>query len=177
MLSAFKLKIMYYKIENKESEVYKKLHEQRTKEQQMELKNIASIIEKTGLNFTQFFGRRGQQNFRRVTFYNGFEFTEPEKVDLKIWKRDKEYTEIFVPNTRTKLGREMQEFLNNGLEGSMYGIINDILGLETLPRFTFPFVEIIGEKIIIMVDDQYDLDDKDIIEITKREFEEARLKY
>lgn len=165
---------MYYKIENKESEVYKKLHEQRTKEEQMELKNTASIIEKTGLNFTNFFGRRGQQNFRRVTSYSGFEFTEPEKVDLKIWKRHKEHTEIFVPNTRTKLGREMQEFLNNGLEGSRYDVINDILGLEDLRRFTFPFVEIVGEKIILYVDDQYDLNDKDIIEITKREFNELR---
>ena len=45
---------MYYKIENKECEVYKKLHEQRTKEEQMELKNTASIIKKTGLNFTNF---------------------------------------------------------------------------------------------------------------------------
>lgn len=165
---------MYYKIENKESEVYKKLHEQRIKEEQMELKNTTSIIEKTGLNFTNFFGRRGQLNFRRVTSYSGFEFTEPEKVDLKIWKRDKEHNEIFVPNTRTKLGREMQEFLNNGLEGSRYDIINDILGLEHLRRFTFPFVEIVGEKIILYVDDQYDLNDKDIIEITKREFNELR---
>lgn len=163
---------MYYKIENKESEVYKKLHEERIKEQQMELNNIASIIEKTGLNFDDYYGRRGQQNFRRVTSYSGFEFTEPEKVDLKIWKRHSKYNEIFVPNTRTKLGREMQEFLNNGLEGSMYNIINKILGLESLRRFTFPFVEIIGEKIILYIDDQYDLKDKEIIEITKREFNE-----
>ena len=99
-------------------------------------------------------------------------FGETEKVDLKVWKRDKEHTEIFVPNTRTKLGREMQEFLNNGLEGSRYDIINDILGLESLRRFTFPFVEIVGKKIILYVDDQYDLNDKDIIEITKREFNE-----
>ena len=69
---------MYYKIENKECEVYKKLHEQRTKEEQMELKNTASIIKKTGLNFTNFFGRIGQQNFRRVTSYSGFVFIETE---------------------------------------------------------------------------------------------------
>ena len=165
---------MYYKIENKECEVYKKLHEQRTKEEQMELKNTASFIKKTGLYFTNFFRIIGQQNFRRVTSYSGFEFIETEKVDLKVWKRDKEHTEIFVPNTRTKLGREMQEFLNNGLEGSRYDIINDILGLESLRRFTFPFVEIVGKKIILYVDDQYDLNDKDIIEITKREFNELR---
>lgn len=168
---------MYYKIENKESEVYKKLHKQRTKEQQMELKNTASVIEKTGLNFKDFYGRKGQQNFNRVTRFSGFEFTEVEKVDLKIWKRHSEYNEIFIPNNRTKLGREMQDFLNNGLEGIWFDVINDILGLESLRRFTFPFVEIVGEKIILYVDDQYDLDDKDIIEITKREFNEHRNNY
>ena len=168
---------MYYKIENKESEVYKKLHKQRTKEQQMELKNTASVIEKTGLNFKDFYGRKGQQNFNRVTSFSGFEFTEVEKVDLKIWKRHSEYNEIFIPNNRTKLGREMQDFLNNGLEGNRFDVINDILGLESLRRFTFPFVEIVGEKIILYLDDQYDLDDKDIIEITKREFNEHRNNY
>ena len=163
---------MYYKIENKECEAYKKLHEQRTKEAQIELKNSASIIEKTGLKFNDFYGRRGQQNLRRVTSYTGFDFLDPEKVDLKVWKIHKEHKEIFVPNTRTKLGREMQEFLNNGLEGSLYHVINDILELESLNRFTFPFIEIIGEKIILYIDDQYDLNNKDIIEITKSEFNE-----
>ena len=165
---------MYYKIENKESDIYKKLHEQRTKEEQIELINTSSIIEKTGLEFNNFYGSTGQQRFNRVTSFRGFEFKEPEKVDLKIWKIHKELCGIFIPNTRTKLGREMQEFLNNGLEVSRFNIINKILGLEDLRQFTFPFVEILGEKIILYIDDQYDLDDKDIIEITKREFNKLR---
>lgn len=165
---------MYYKIENKECEVYKKLHELRIKEEQIELKNVASIIEKTGLNWKNSFGRRGQQNFRRISSFSGFEFTEPEKVDLKIWKRHKEHNEIFVPNTRTKLGREMEEFLNNGLEGSNFNTVLNILQLEDLRRFTFPFVEIVGEKIIIYLDDDHEPKDKNVIEITKREFNELR---
>jgi len=165
---------MYYKIENKECEVYKKLHELRIKEEQIELKNVASIIEKTGLNWENFFGRRGQQNFRRVSSFSGFEFTEPDKVDLKIWKRHKDHNEFFVPNTRTNLGREMQEFLNNGLEGSRFDIVLDILKLEDLSRFTFPFVEIVGEIIIMYLDDDHEPKDENVIEITKREFNDYR---
>lgn len=161
---------MYYKIENKECEVYKQLYEQRIKEQQIEIKNTVSILEKTGLYYVDYFGRSGQQNFRRVSSYTGFEFTEPEKVDLKIWKRHQEHNEIFIPNSRTKLGREMKEFLSNGLEGSNYNIINKILKLKDLSRFVFPFIEIVDELIIIYLDEQHDPKDVNLIEITKAEF-------
>lgn len=40
---------MYYKIENKESKVYKSLHALRTKELKMSDKNLSAIKEKTGL--------------------------------------------------------------------------------------------------------------------------------
>lgn len=165
---------MFYKIENQECDVYKKLHELRRKEEQIELKNIASIIEKTGLKWENSFGRRGQQNFRRVSSFNGFEFTEVEKVDLKTWKRHKEHNEIFVPNTRTKLGREMQEFLSNGLEGSNFNTVIEILKLEDLRRFTFPYIEIAGKTITIYLDDNHEPKDENVIEITKKEFNEYR---
>lgn len=164
---------MYYKIENKESEVYKKLHDLRTKELQIEIKNTASIIEKTGLEFKSYYGRSGQQNFRRVTSYSGFEFTHPDKVCLKTWKRHKEHNEIFVPNTRTKLGREMQEFLNNGLEGSRYDIVIEILKLPELRKFTFPFVEIINDNLIVLaLGEGHEPKDENVIEITSKEFKD-----
>lgn len=162
---------MYYKIENKESKVYKELHALRTKELKIEEENILAIEEKTGLKFKNSFGHHGQQNFRRVTSYIGFEFTEPEKVDLKIWKRHKEHEMIFVPNTRTKLGRDMQEFLNNGLKGSRYDKVFKILKLADLTKFTFPFIEILkNDVIVIYLGDKHEPKNKDIIEITKREF-------
>ena len=43
----------------------------------------------------------------------GFQFLEPENVDLKIWKKDKNNKNCFVPNLRTKAGRKMRDFLNN----------------------------------------------------------------
>ena len=161
---------MYYKIENKECEVYKQLHQMRTEEIQIGKDNEKAIEEKTGLKFDTFLGNPGQQNFRRVTRFSGFEFLEPEKVDLKIWKRDKEHPEIFVPNNRTKLGREMADFLANGLKRSRYDRVWEILNLKSLKRFQFPYVEIVNDVIIISLDDEHEPSDENVIEITKREF-------
>lgn len=163
---------MYYKITNKECEVYKKLHELRTRELEIEEENVLAIKTKTGLDFETFLGDKGQQNFNRVTEYVGFKFTEPEKVDLKIWKIDKDNPDIFVPNTKYKLGREMGEFLRNGLNGSKISKVFDILGITRKPKFTFPYVEIVDDVILLFFDHNHEPNDPNIVEITKKEFEE-----
>lgn len=165
---------MYYKIKNKESKVYQELFDLRTKELQMEEDNIKAIEEKTGLKWENMFGHQGQQNFNRVSRYSGFEFTEPEKVGLKTWKRHKDYNDVFLPNLRTKSGREMEEFLNNGLKGSRFDKVIKILKLQDLRRFTFPYVEIFGDLILIALGEGHEPKDKNVIEITKREFDEFR---
>ena len=162
---------MYYKIENKECEVYKKLHELRTEEIQISEENKQAIKDKSGLDFKSFFGHSGQQNFRRVTQYTGFKFTEPEKVDLKIWQRHKIHSDIFIPNRRTKLGREMEEFISNGLKSSNFMKPFEIFGLEHPRKFSLPFVEIVGDVIILWFDEQTEILDENVIEITKREFD------
>lgn len=166
---------MYYKIENKECKVYQELHALRTEELKIEKENKKTIDVKTGLKWGNSFGHHGQQNFRRVTSYMGFQFKEPEKVDLKIWKLSKNEKGIYVPNMRTKLGREMQDFLNNGLKSSSYDKVFKILKLDKLRKFTFPFVEITkNENIIIFLGDGHEPKDKNVIEITKKEFNELR---
>lgn len=162
---------MYYKIENQDCEVYKKLHEMRTNEIQIQKDNEEAIKEKTGLDYKSYWGQGGQQNFWRVTQYSGFKFTEPEKVDFKIWKRQKDNPEIFVPNKKTKQGQEMGKFLQNGLKGSNFMLPLEILNLEEHGRFTFPFVEIVGEIIILYLDDTQEPKDENVIEITKKEFD------
>ena len=163
---------MYYKVENKDSKIYKQLYELRTKELAIDKENQKLITEKTGLKWKTFLGHSGQQNFRRTTEYLGFKFTEPAKVDLKTWQIDKEHKDIYVPNRRTKVGREMSQFLFNGLGGSRYSKVFEILKLEQPTRFTFPFVEIKGDVIIIFLGDGQEPKSKDVIEITKREFEQ-----
>lgn len=166
---------MYYKIENKDCEVYKKLHALRSEETQMEEDNLKAVHEKVGLEWNLYLGRKGQQNFKRVTDYSGFAFFEPEKVDLKIWKKDVNNPGFFIPNVRTKGGREMNLFLH-GLKGHWFGVVYDALGLENpVGKFSFPFIhictDVCGETIIMYFGDEVVIEDENIIEITSKEFE------
>lgn len=164
---------MYYKIENKECEVYKKLHEMRTKELQMEEENKQAITEKTGLKWEKFLGHSGQQNFNRVTQYVGFNFEEPEKVNTKMWIKHPNHEGIYIPNNRTKNGREMNQFIRNGLKGHAFSTVFKNLDMpQPMGRFTFPYVEICGDTIVIYLGDAQEPKDSNIIEITKRDFNE-----
>ena len=166
---------MYYKIVNKESEVYKKLHEMRTKELEMEESNKKAITEKTGLEWEEYLGHSGQQNFNRVTVYCGLGFKDHSKVDPKIWLVHKEHKDIFIPNKRTALGKQMSEFLSNGLKGHSYSIVSKNLNIpQPYGRFTFPFVDICGEIIVLYLGDKQDPQDENIIEITSKEFDLLR---
>lgn len=166
---------MYYKIENKKCKVYKELHKLRTEELQIKKDNETSIEQKTGLKFITFLGHNSQQNFRRVPQYSGFKFLQPDKVDLKVWKKDTEHKDIYVPNRKTNLGREMNQFLLNGLRGSNYNKVFEILNIEHGRRFTFPYVEIAGGAVIIFLGDNHEPKDKNLVEITKREFNQMIL--
>lgn len=65
----------------------------------------------------------------------------------------------------------MYAFLSNGLKCSNFMKPFDIFGLELPKKFSFPFIHIAGEIIILCFDDQTEPNDENVIEITKREFE------
>lgn len=171
---------MYYKIINKDSDVYKRLYDLRKKEQEIEESNNKLVMELVGQDFTHFIGRVGQQNFERVTQYSGFEFKHPEKLPPKVWVLDKQYGDkgCHVPNRRTKAGREMLYKLKTLPHSSIIDVFT-ILGCDLCGRFTFPYVEIGKDDVIVLyMSDRFDdvlSQNKDIIEITKREFEEINV--
>lgn len=166
---------MYYKIVNKESKVYQQLHELRTEEQKIERENKEAVKNIVGDDWDNFFGQEGQQNYWRVTQYSGFEFKHPERLPQKTWKQHKEYPSIYVPNTRTKNGKMMENFLNE-LQHSSITKVFSILGCELIGEFTFPFVEIGKDDVIVFYMSERFNDtlrkNKNIIEITSKEFEE-----
>lgn len=104
---------MFYKITNKESELYKKLHELRTNERKIDKENNAAVKQLVGDDWDHFSGWEGQQNFHRVTMYSGFAFKHPENLQPKTWKKHKEYEDIYVPDRRTKNGRAIAEALDD----------------------------------------------------------------
>lgn len=167
---------MYYKIENKKSAIYKKLHAIRSNEQLIEEENLKTVTEKVGLKFDKIFGNHGQQNTRRVTQYYGFQFLEPSKVDLSIWKKPP--FGAYIPNTKTKAGREMKSFLNNGLKAGFFMNIFDALNIDVQGKFQMPYVEICGEIIVMYFGELTpSLNSKNIIEITSVEFNQIREKH
>lgn len=168
---------MFYKITNTESKVYKELFALRKEEISIERKNREEVKKVVGCDWDEYLGCKGQQNFWRVTLYSGFAFKHPDRLPAKTWKQHKEYPHIYIPNTRTKLGRQMQSFLGNLPHSSFIKVLS-ILECPIDGRVVFPYVEIgCGDVIVLYMGDRYDeilSKNKDIIEITKREFNEIR---
>ena len=164
---------MYYKILKQNSEIYKELKAFREKEILIEKKNQETIEKTIPHKWSKYLGYQGQQNFERVTTYSGFKFDDPEQVDSKIWRRHKENNDCFVPNLRTKAGREMRDFLNN-LDKSSFFKLRSILGFQSCGRFIFPYLEICGDVLILFLDDRWIPKNEIYIEITSKEFEELR---
>lgn len=161
---------MYYKIENQNSELYKALRTQREKEIENDKRNRELIAEKIPQEWEGFFGREGQQTFNRTSVYRGFKFKNPNNLPKGVWVEKKGYPGIYIPNKRTKGGKEMDEFLDD-LGGFRFTLIFEILGLgDPIGTFSFPFVEIVDDTIIIMMDDQFELKGEGLIEITRTEF-------
>lgn len=165
---------MYYKITNRECDVYKKLHTLRMIEIQIEQDNLQYVRNLVGDDWNTYLGQVGQQNFLRVTNYEGFAFRHPENLPAKTWKEHKEGHGVYVPDLRTKKGREMRKALDKLNHSSVFNVY-EIFGINLLGSFIFPFVEVCkDETIIVYFDDKIDLCDKftEIEEITKKEFYE-----
>jgi hypothetical protein len=146
----------------------------RTKELQIAEENMKAIVEKTGLEFKGYIGDGGQQHYRRVPQFSGFKFLEPDKVDLKIWKKHNKHPQFFMPNRKTAAGRDMFNFLLNGLRSGHFGQVFEILKLERGVRFTYPYVEIHGETVVMYLGDDNIPTDENVIEITSKEFKQIQ---
>ena len=160
---------MYYKITNKESQIYKELYEMRIKELQLEADNLKAVKDKIGSEWTGYIGHFGQQNFNRTTTYYGFNFCNPNDVDLKTWKLYKDSSCYYVPNKRSKKGKEISEFLNNLPVNGWFDIVLDKLNIKAdLSEFRFPYVEVCDDIILIYLDDDHIPENENIIEITSK---------
>lgn len=166
---------MYYKITNTESKVYKELFSLRTEELEIEKNNNNAVKNVVGCDWDNFLGYDGQQNFFRVRTYTGFAFKHPDRLPAKTWKQHKKYTDIYVPDTRTKNGKQIKKFLDDLPHSSIKKVFS-ILNCPLDGRFVFPFVEIgKGDVIVFYMSERYDevlRQNKDIIEITCNEFKE-----
>lgn len=160
---------MYYKITDKQSEVYNQFKELLDWEREIKQENERNLIKKAGSDFRAYMGTPAPHHDSRVTRFSGFEFTEPDKLNPKAWKPDKDNPDIMVPNRRTKAGKEMDRFLS-GMSGELkqshFGKIYDILGLSRpTGRFKLPQVGL-GKEDEILIAIDAEVEHEDVIETT-----------
>lgn len=161
--------MIYYKITDKESDLYKKLYEQRTMELEAHKQNQVTLAKLIPYKWDIYSGHR-DNSFSRIQRYFGFKFENPEEVDMKVWKRDPNHPEIFIPNKRTKAGKEIQKAISN-LKCFSFMEIMDILDIKDYcGRYVIPTLEIAGDTILVSVDDKHKLTQQDAIMITMDEF-------
>lgn len=166
---------MYFKIENKDSELYSKVMKFIKDRRSLKINNMSKaenlVMEITGLEVDQFDLMISQGGFNLIPYVDGIKLRKPSTTTptgFMVKKGDKFHT----PNGRTKLGRQLQSFFNNQ-KGVSYVCNLTILGLEdkSLHRFRVPYVEEFNGVIVALIDSQYEpKSTEDFIEITETEF-------
>ena len=100
----------YYKVENKESDLFKRSSEFLAMESLLWYFQNKSIVAKVP-KFSQY---KGEKGFNRIFRFTGFVFDNPQDIDPKVWKTKKVCGKMLsVPYLRTKAGREMDKFLRS----------------------------------------------------------------
>lgn len=170
------LEQLYYKVENKDCDLFKKANEFLAMEEKLretQRKTIESELPK----FSKYKYKKG---FNRIVLYTGFVFDDKENIDPKVWKTKEENGEmISTPNLRTKVGKEMNEFLRSFKRTNVWNV-DRLLAIDGksiygsfYPANLFRF----NECIYILIDSQFrdvfEKNNTDIIEITNGEMTKA----
>ena len=163
---------LYYKVENKDSDLFKRANEFLAMEENLrEIQRNA--IESKVPKFSKYQARKG---FNRIVRYIGFVFEDKESIDPKVWKTKEEDGEMFsTPNLRTKVGRAMDEFLRSFKRTNVWDV-DRLLAIDGksvygsfYPANLFEF----NNRIYIIIDSQFrdvfEKNNTDIIEITNGE--------
>ena len=163
---------LYYKVENKDSDLYKRANEflvMEDKLREIQRKTIESKVPK----FSKYKARKG---FNRIVRYIGFVFDDKESIDPKVWKTKEENgVMLSTPNLRTKAGRAMGEFLSSFKRTNVWDV-DRLLAIDEksicgtyYPANLFVF----NECLYIIIDSQYrdvfEKNNMDVIEITNGE--------
>lgn len=161
--------MIYYKITDKESDLYKTLYEQRTKELEARKEN-EELLEKLIPYKWEIYSGHRDNSYSRIPRYFGFKFENPDEVDMNVWKRDRSDPEMFVPNRKTRAGKRMATDLENLKYFSFIRFMEMLEITDYCGRWVVPAMEIAGDAILVEVDDKHELKQPEAIMITKNEY-------
>ena len=166
------LEHIYYKVENKDSDLYKRTNEFLAMEEKLR-ETQRNAIESKVPKFSKYKCVKG---FNRIVQYTGFIFDDTESIDPKVWKTKEENGVMHsTPNLRTKAGKAMGEFLKSFKRTTVWDVdrllaidVKSIYG-SFYPANLFVF----NECVYIMIDSQFrdvfEKNNTDVIEITNGE--------
>lgn len=166
----------FYKVENKQSALFKKASDFLTKEENLRNMQKETIVAKLP-KFSKYKTERG---FNRIPIYKGFVFENPENLDPKVWNTKKENgMMVSFPNPRTKAGKEMKKFLLS-FERTDIWDLDRVLGIDKFSiNGEFYQSNMFKHKdcVYIFIDSQYreefEKNNTDLIEITYGEMKGA----
>lgn len=167
---------LYYKVENKDSDLFKRASEflaMEEKLREIQRKTIESKVPK----FSKYKSRKG---FDRIVRYIGFVFDDKESIDPKVWKTTVEDGEMLsTPNLRTKVGRAMDDFLRSFKRTDIFDL-HRLLAIGEKNIYGSFYIANLFEfnnRIYIIIDSQFrdvfEKNNTDIIEITNGEMTKA----
>lgn len=167
---------LYYKVENKDCDLYKRAFEflaMEEKLREIQRKTIESELPK----FSKY---KCEKGFNRIVQYTGFIFDDQESIDPKVWKTKEENgVMLSTPNLRTKAGKAMGKFLKSFKRTTVWDVdrLLAIDGKSVYGSFYPADLFVFNECIYILIDSQFrDIFEKnnmDVIEITNGEMTKA----
>lgn len=163
---------LYYKVENKDSDLFKRASEflaMEEKLREIQRKTIESKVPK-------FSKCRCEKGFNRIVRYTGFVFDDKESIDPKVWKTTVENgVMLSSPNLRTNVGRAMDEFLRSFKRTDIFDLHRLLTIGEKNICGSFYIANLFefNNRIYIIIDSQFrdvfEKNNTDIIEITNGE--------
>lgn len=135
---------IYLLLGNKENEVYKALYDQIVQDEKNMAWQKEKLKELIPYEWHEGYNRPYQQTFNRMPEYFSFKFECPRQdIDLKAWREESEHPGFYVPNLRSKSGKEKAKLLDliNNRGARRYDFIYQYFGVSQLSgRFSFPFI-------------------------------------
>ena len=163
---------LYYKVENKDSDLYKRANEFLAMEEKLR-ETQRNAIESKVPKFSKYKARKG---FNRIVRYVGFVFDDKASIDPKVWKTKEENgVMLSTPNLRTKVGKAMNKFLRSFQRTTVWDVDRLLaIDIETLyGSFYQANLFEFNNRIYIIIDSQFrdvfEKNNTDIIEITNGE--------
>lgn len=146
---------MIFKFTDLENKVTKSLISFRNKEVDINESNAKAVPKLVKASYDGVYGNGSQQSCVRTNTYKGFKFTEPDTIDPKVFKqKDIDGESVFMPNARTKVGREMKNALNNLPCTTVFNLF-DLILCVTPYAFTYPYLELFNGILYLFVDDNW----------------------